>query len=157
MANKKLTSTKTKRFDVDFAVTNMTSGTTLNLGGLPKNIIITNGWAYVKTTILDAGDESTTLSIGYTDAAAGLYPATVLTSLTASNYLKLIPGILNIGVGEVITTVDTPAEVVAIGRVSANTSSGIVLQTAQQVTLTVSADHTVNAGTMTIWVEYLEF
>jgi hypothetical protein len=70
MANKKFTSTKTKRFDVDFAVTNMTTGTTLSLGDLPKNIIVTNGWAYVKTSIMDAGDESTTLSIGYTDSAA---------------------------------------------------------------------------------------
>jgi hypothetical protein len=157
MANKKFTSTKTKRFDVNFATTNMTSGTTLSLGGLPKNIIVTNGWAIVKTAIMDAGDESTTLSIGYTDAAAGFYPATALTSLTAGVYLKLIPGVLNIVDSAVITAVDTPAEVVALSRASGNTHSGIVLSTAQQVTLTVSADHTVNAGTMTIWVEYLEF
>jgi hypothetical protein len=157
MANKIFTSTKTKRFDVDFAVTNMTTGSTLNLGGLPKNIIVTNGWAYIKTTILDADDESTLLSIGYTDAAAGFYPATALTSLTAGVYLKLIPGVLDIKAAELITTVDTPAEIVALGRNTGLTHGGVVLQTAQQVTLTVGADHTVNAGTMTIWVEYLEF
>ena len=53
MANKKFVSTKTKRFDVDFAVTNIPVTSTINLGGLPKNIIVTNGWAYIKTTILD--------------------------------------------------------------------------------------------------------
>jgi hypothetical protein len=157
MANKKFTSTVCKRFDVDFAVNNMTTGSTLNLGGLPANILITDGWAYVKTTIMDAGDESTTLSIGYTDAAAGLYPATALTSITAGKYLKLIPGVLNIKASEVITTIDTPLEIVALARNTGETHGGIALTTAQQVTLTVSADHTVNAGTMSIWVEYLEF
>ena len=159
MANKNFVSTKTKRFDVDFAVTNIPVTSTINLGELPKNIIVTNGWAYIKTTILDDGDESTVMSIGYTDAAAGFYPATVLTSLTIGKYLKLIPGVLNIKAAEIITTVDTPAEVVAIARNNGDTHGGVVLQTAQQVTLTTTATnpHIVNAGTMTIWIEYLEF
>jgi hypothetical protein len=157
MANKKFSSTKTKRFDVNFATTNVTSAATINLGELPKNIIVTNGWAYVKTAILDADDESTTLSIGYTDAAAGFYPATAISGLTAGVYLKLIPGVINIKADALITTVDTPVEVVALSRNTGLTHGGVVLTTNQQVTITASADHTVNAGTLTIWVEYLEF
>lgn len=157
MANKNFTSTQLKRFDVDFAATNLAAAGTLNLGGLPKNVIITNGWAYIKTAIEDNGDESTTLSIGYTDAAAGFYPATAVSGLTAGVYLKLIPGVLNIGNGQALITVDTPAEAVALARVSGDTNSGLYLQTAQQVTLTSSNDHIINAGTMTIWVEYLKF
>lgn len=157
MANKKFVSSKVARFDVDFSVTNVTAAATINIGSLPKNIIITDGWAYIKTSIMDNGDESTTLSIGYTDAAAGFYPATALTSLLTTKYLKLIPGVLNVGTGEVITTVDTPAEVVGIARVSADTYSGLVLTTAQRVTMTSSNDHVINAGTMSVWVEYLEF
>jgi hypothetical protein len=159
MANKKFVSTKTKRFDVDFAVTNIAATSTINLGGLPKNIIVTNGWAYIKTTIEDAGDESSVLSIGYTDSAAGFYPATVLTSLVAGKYLKLIPSVLNIKADEIITTIDTPVKIVDLARNSGDTHGGVVLTTAQQVTLTTTATnpHIVNVGTMTIWIEYLEF
>jgi len=158
MANKLFSSKTIQRIDVNFATTPITAGSNITVGQLPANVIITDGWAVIKTELGDAdlGDD-TTMSIGYTGVAAGFYPATALTGMDAGVYLKLIPGVLNIVAAAVITTVDTPEEIVAVGRASGNTHSGIALTATKDVILTAGAGQNINAGTMSIFIEYLKF
>jgi hypothetical protein len=158
MANKKFSSKIVQRWDVNFATTGLAAAGVMILdGAIPTNALITNGWAVIKTSLGDVDDDSTTLAIGYTDVTAGFYPATAISGLDAGVYLKLIPGVLNIGTAEAITTVDTPAEVVALARVSGNTHSGITSAHEHHVILTASNDHNIDAGIITIFLEYLLF
>ena len=160
MANKKFSSKIVQRWDVNFATTPVTSGAAITLpGALPVNCLITDGWAVITSTeIRDKDDgDNTTLSIGYTGTAAGFYPATSIASMNLGTYLKLIPGVLNIVNGQAITTVDIPAEIVAIARASADTHSGIVNATETHVILTASADQDIDEGTMSIFIEYLKY
>lgn len=158
MANKKFSSKIVQRFDVSFVTDPITAGSYISIGTLPANCLITDGWAVIKTELgdVDNGDD-TTLSIGYTSSATALYPATSIASMNANVYLKLIPGVLNIVAAEAITTVDTPAEIVAVGRASGDTHSGIALTANKSVILSASADQNINQGTLTIWIEYLKF
>lgn len=158
MANKKYNSKVVQRFDVDFTVTTITAGSYISIGTLPNNSLVTDGWVVIKTELgdVDNGDD-TTLSIGYTSAAAALYPATAITAMNAGAYLKLIPGVINIVAAQALTTVDTPAEAVAIARASADTFSGLVQAANKNVLLSASADQNINQGTMTIFIEYLLF
>lgn len=157
MATKQFTSKKTIKFDINFAATPLVKNTSATIGYLPAGCIITDGWAVIKTELgdADAGDD-TTLSVGLAATAAALYPATSIANMNANTYLKLIPGVLNIGTGEVITTVDTPAEIVALGRVSANTHGGVVLTATSAVTLSASNDQNIDSGTMSIYIEYFK-
>jgi len=158
MANKLYASKVVQKFICDFTLTPVVANTSVGYGRLPKNIVLKDAWAVCETELgdVDNGD-NTTLSIGYTGQATAFYPATSIANMNASAYLKLIPGVLNIGSGEVITTVDTPAEVVAIGRVSANTHSGIVLTSETELILSASNDQNINQGKMHIFVEYYKF
>lgn len=154
---RQFTSKKVVKFDVDFAVTPITANAAITIGYIPANALITDGWAVIKTELGDADEgDDTTLSIGLAASAAALYPATAITGMNANVYLKLIPGVLNIGAAAVITTVDTPAEVVALGRVSADTHSGTVLTTTSAITMTASNDQNINAGTMSLYIEYFK-
>jgi hypothetical protein len=160
MANKKFTSKKVQRWDVNFATTPITANSYITLpGAIPTNCLITDGWAVITSTEIQDADEGddTTLSIGYTGAATGFFPATSIAGLNSGVYLKLIPGVLNIGSGQAITTVDTPAEVVAVARVSGDTHSGIVSAHEHHIILTASNDQNINEGTMSIFLEYLQY
>ena len=160
MANKKFSSKVVQRWDIDFTATPITAGSYITLNGaLPTNCLITDGWAVITSTeIRDKDDgDNTTLSIGYTSAATAFYPATSIAGMNLGVYLKLIPGVLNIGDSQAITTVDTPAEVVAIARVSGDTHSGIALSAEKHIILTAGADQDIDDGTMSIFLEYLKF
>lgn len=160
MANKKFSSKIVQRWDVNFATTPITAGSLITLpGALPTNCLITDGWAVITSTeIRDANDgDDTTLSIGYTAAATAFYAATSIAGMNLGTYLKLIPGVLNIGDSQAITSVDTPAEVVAIARVSGDTHSGIALSAEKHIILSASADQNIDEGTMSIFLEYLKF
>jgi len=158
MANKLYSSKVVQKFDVNFATTAITAASYITVGTLPANVIVTDGWAIIKTELGDAdtGDD-TTLSIGYTGVAAGFYPATSIAGMDAAVYLKLIPGVINIVAAELITTVDTPVEVVALARASANTHSGIALTATKDIILTAGAGVNINDGTMSIFIEYFKF
>lgn len=158
MANKLYSSKIVQRIDVNFATTPITANSYITVGQLPANLIITDGWAVIKTELgdADAGDD-TTMSIGYTGAAAALYAATAITNMNAGVYLKLLPGVINIVAAQAITTVDTPEEAVSIARASADTFTGKVLTTTKDIILTASNDQNINDGTMSIFIEYLKF
>lgn len=158
MANKLYSGKVVQRFDINFATTPITANSYITVGTLPANVFITDGWAFIKTELhdADAGD-NTTLSIGYTGVAAGFYPATAITSMDANVYLKLIPGVLEIKAGEAITTVDTAVEVVALARNTGLTHNGIALTATKNIILTASNDQNINAGTMSIFLEYFKF
>jgi len=158
MANKKFSSAVTQRFDINFATTPVVKNSTLSVGTLPDNCLITDGWVVIKTELGDADNaDDTTLSIGYTGAATAFYPATSIAGMDAGVYLKLIPGVINIGSGELIATVDTPAEIVGIARVSADTHSGEVLTDNKALLFTASNDQNINAGTISVFLTYLKF
>lgn len=160
MANKKFTSKIVQRWDVNFATTPITANSYITLpGALPANCLITDGWAVITSTeIQDADDgDNTTLSIGYNGAATAFYPATSIASMNLGVYLKLIPGVINVVAAEAITTVDTPAEAVALARASGDTFSGIALTAEKHIILSASNDQNIDAGTMSIFIEYLKF
>jgi hypothetical protein len=158
MANKKFSSAVTQRFDINFATTPVVKNSTLSVGTLPDNCLITDGWVVIKTELGDADNaDDTTLSIGYTGAATAFYPATSIAGMDAGVYLKLIPGVINIGSNELIATVDTPAEIVGIARVSADTHSGKVLTDNKALLFTASNDQNINAGTISVFLTYLKF
>lgn len=157
MATKQFTSKKTMKFDVNFATTPITANSNITIGYIPANIILTDGWAIIKTELGDADEgDNTTLSIGIASTADALYPATSIAGMNANTYLKLIPGVINIKSGEAITTVDTPAEIVALGRNSGATHGGQVITSNSAITLSASNDQNINAGTMSIYLEYFK-
>jgi len=158
MANKFYTSEVTQKFSIDFSVKNAVKNASTSYGRLPKNIIIIDAWAVCETELgdADAGDD-TTISIGYTGQAAAFYPATSIDNMNAGTYLKLIPGVINVGSGQAITSVDTPAEVVAIARVSADTHSGIVLTDVKELIIAASNDQNISEGKLHIFVKYYKF
>jgi hypothetical protein len=157
MAIKQFTSKKTIKFDVDFSQNPVAANDTNIIGYVPGNSIITDGWAVIKSELGDADEgDDTTLSIGLGTTKTALYPATSIASMDDNVYLKLIPGVLNIKAGEALTTVDTPAEIVALGRNSGETHGGKVLTTNTAITLTAGNDKNINAGTMSIYLEYFK-
>lgn len=157
MANKLFSAKTIQRIDVNFATTPITANSNITVGQLPANIIITDGWVAIKTELgdADAGDD-TTLSIGYTGAAAAFYPATAITNMNAGVVMKMIPGVLEIKAGEAITTVDTAVEIVALAR-HTTTHNGIILTSTKDVILSASNDQNINDGTLSIFIEYLKF
>jgi hypothetical protein len=158
MANKKFSSKVIERFDISFVTNPITKNSYIEVGRVPDNVIVTNGWAVIKTELGDADDgDNTTLAIGYdSNTDASPYPATAITNMNANTYLKLIPGVINIAASQAITTVDTPAEAVALGRVSGATFGGTVVTTTKKIVLSASNDQNIDKGTMTIWLEYLK-
>ena len=158
MGKSKFKSKVIEKFDISFVTNPITKNSYIEVGRVPDNVLITNGWAVIKTELGDADDgDNTTLAIGFdSNTDASLYPATAITAMNANAYLKLIPGVINIGSGQALTTVDTPAEAVAVGRVSGNTFGGTVVTTTKKIVLSASNDQNIDKGTMTIWLEYLK-
>jgi hypothetical protein len=153
MANKLYTSAVTQKFVVDFTTKSATANASTAYGRLPKNIVITDAWAVCETELGDADNgDNTTISIGYTSAAAAFYPATSIASMNAGTYLKLIPGVINVGAAEALTPVDTPLKVVALGRVSGNTHSGIVLTTEVELIIAARNDQDIDQCKMHIFI-----
>lgn len=141
---------KTQKFVYDVSVNGGTKGTSISIGTLPKSAFIVGGWAYVNTVPVGA---TTTLSIGITGTTAGLYPATTATTLSGNSKLQLLPGVINIGAGAAITTIDTPAEVVAVGRTGFDATT-VVLDSNKEVLITLSNDNDLTQGKITVFVQY---
>jgi hypothetical protein len=141
---------KTQKFVYDVAVDGGVKNTSISIGTLPKSAFIVGGWAYVNT--VPVGD-TTTLAIGITGTTAGLYPATTATTLAGNSKLQLLPGVLNIGSGQAITTVDTPAEIVAVSRTGFDATT-VVLDSNKEVLITLSNDNNLTQGKITIFIQY---
>ena len=155
MSNEFLTK-RVVQFTYDVTINGGTKNTSIDIGGLPDNAILTGGYAHVITKPIDAdAGDNTTVSLGYTGVVAGFYPATAISSLTAGSVLKLIPGVINVGSGEAITTVDTPAEAVAIGRVSGDTFSLIALTDSKRVLVSINNDQNLTVGKINVFIEYV--
>jgi len=148
---KSFASLKTQKFVYDATVDGGTKNTSISIGTLPKNAMIVGGWAYVNTLPVGA---TTTLALGYTGATTAFSAATTAANLAAGTYLRLTPGVINIGAGNAITTVDTPAEAVAYTRVSADTFGAITLTANKEVLVTLSNDNDLTAGKLTVFIEY---
>lgn len=146
---------RVQKFTYKPSVDGGTKNTAIAIGILPKGALIVNGYAHVVNAFGDDDDNSTTLSFGYTGAATAFYAATAVSALTNDVMLKLIPGVLNIGNGALITTVDTPAEIVALSRVAGDTYGFIYLTADKEVLTTVSNDHNVDEGEIDLFIEYV--
>src|SRR5512133_2144449 len=99
---------RVQKFTYKPSVDGGTTNTDIAIGNLPKGAFLVNGYAHVVNALGDDGDDSTTISLGYTGAATAFYPATAISALTNDITLKLIPGVINIGAAEALTTIDTP-------------------------------------------------
>jgi len=140
------------KFTYDVAVHGGVKNTSIVIGKLPKNAYVTDGWAYIATTPVGA---TTTLALGITGATGAFYAATTATTLADTvGMLKLLPGVLNIGDSQPITTVDTPAEIVAIGRVSGATYNTVKTTANVDVLVTLSNDNNLTAGKIHVYLEY---
>lgn len=148
---KQFAALKTQKYTWDATVDGGTKNTSISIGTLPANSMIVGGWAYINTT--PVGD-TTTLALGYTSATTAFSAATTATSLTGGTYLRLAPGVINIGSGQAITTVDTPAEAIAYGRVSSDTFGALALTANKEVLVTLSNDSNLTAGKITVFIEY---
>lgn len=155
MAYKKIKSfaaLKTQKFVFDVAVDGGTKGTSISIGTLPKSAFIVGGWAYVNTVPVGA---TTTLALGVTGSTTALYPATTATTLAGGSKLQLVPGVINIGAAQAITTVDTPAEIVAVGRTGFDAST-VVLDGNKEVLVTLSNDNDLTQGKITVFIAYYQ-
>ncbi len=147
---------RVQKFTYNALVDSVTKNTSVTIGYLPANALIVNGYAKVTVafTDSDAGND-TTVSLGYTSAVAAFYPATACSALTDNVVLKLIPGVINIGAAEAITTVDTPAEIVAVARVSGDTHSLINFTAGVAVLLSISNHKDLATGRIDVYIEYV--
>ena len=114
---------------------------------IPEGALITRAWTYCETAITDDGDNSTTLALGYT-GATGAFIAAV-----ACNTVQYAAGIgttlvenyaldggaltaLNMGIARDATLLHTTADV--------------------ELLLTLNNDHAIDAGKLTLFVEYVQ-
>jgi hypothetical protein len=114
---------------------------------IPEGALITRAWTYCETAVSDDGDNSTTLALGYS-GATGAFIAAV-----ACNTVQYAAGIgmtlvdnyaldgnaltaLNMGIARDATLLHTTADV--------------------ELLLTLSDDHVIDAGKLTLYVEYVQ-
>jgi len=114
---------------------------------IPEGALITRAWTYCETAVSDDGDNSTTLALGYS-GATGAFIAAV-----ACNTVQYAAGIgmtlvdnyaldgnsltaLNMGIARDATLLHTTADV--------------------ELLLTLSNDHVIDAGKLTLFVEYVQ-
>lgn len=153
-AKNEFLTTRIQKFTWDFSVDGGANNSAIVLGDLPDNALITKGWAHVVTKPVDsdAGDDQT-ISLGYTGAATAFMAATAISSLTAGKTIRLLPGVLTIGAGQAITTVDTAAEICAVSRSGADFGA-IKLTADKRVLLTIADDVALTAGKIHVYIEY---
>lgn len=132
----------------DVAVNGGVDNTTYTIGKLPAGSLVTGGYGVVRTNFDDGADESTTISIGYTSAAAGFKAALAGSAYNALNpkTFTLLPGM---GTGADAAQ-DTPAELAALVA-----ATYILNSTAVDVTVTLSNDTDFTAGKIDVYIEYV--
>jgi len=165
MANNPLSNKYVARASWDFATTNGSGGAesiSAHSGSIfiPEGALITNAYYFVDTTISDNGDDSTIISIGYTGAVAAfsaalLISGTGVNGVAAGNFDAGVHGTLVGFAGGAETGDDNQTALVTIA-----TKAATLIHTAADVELllTVGASnvHTLNAGKMTLFVEYVQ-
>jgi hypothetical protein len=132
----------------DVAVNGGVDDTAYVVGSLPNGAIITGGFCIVRTNFDDGADESTTIAIGYTGAAAaflGAVAGSVLNGLTPK-ITVFLPGI---GAGA-DAAADTGIEVAALTALTY-----IPLTANVNVLVTLSNDTNFVAGKLDIYIEYV--
>ena len=165
MANNPLTNKYVAKASWNFATTNGSGGAesiSAHNGPIiiPEGAVITNAYYHVGTTVSDNGDDSTIISIGFTGAVAAfsaalLISGTGVNGVAAGNFDAGIHGTLVGFAGGAETGDDNQTALVTIA-----TKAATLIHTAADVELllTVGASnvHTLNIGTVTLFVEYVQ-
>ena len=126
---------------------------------IPDGALITKAYYHVGTTVSDNGDDSTQFSLGYTGAVAA-FVAEIAISATGTNgvadgqYDAGVHGTL-VGMGAALGADgahDTALEVIALNTATmAHSATDVELL----VTVGNTGVHTLNAGNLTLFVEYV--
>jgi len=127
---------------------------------IPEGAVITKAYYQVGTTISDNGDDSTIISIGYTGAVAAfsaalLISGTGVNGVAAGNFDAGVHGTL-VGMGAALgadSAHDTALEVIAL---NAATMAHTAVDVELFLTVGASNVHTLNAGNLTLFVEYVQ-
>ena len=114
---------------------------------IPEGALILRAWTYCETAITDDGDNSTTAALGYTGATGAFIAAVAVNTVqygagigaTLVDNYALDGGALtalNMGIARDATLLHTTADV--------------------ELLLTLNNDHNVDAGKITLFVEYVQ-
>jgi hypothetical protein len=147
MANNMFLEKRVQKFVYDVAVDGGTKNTAITIGTLPKNALITAGYLVTNTDLVGA---TTTVSIGYTGAATAFMAAATATTMDAGEKIALLPGLIDIGAGQALTTFDTAVELAPFVA-----ASQILLDANKNVIVTLSNDNDLTAGKFTMFLEYV--
>ena len=114
---------------------------------IPEGALITRAWTYCETAVTDDGDNSTTLALGYT-GTTGAFIAAV-----ACNTVQYAAGIG-------MTLIDNYAldgnALTALNMGIARDATMIALTADKELLLTLNDDHNIDAGKLTLFVEYVQ-
>ena len=116
---------------------------------LPEGALITKVYLHTETTVADDGDNSTTLSLGYTGALAAFLAATAISATVwAAGSHNTLVGYPDLGAD---AAHDSQLEVAALYA-----ATYIAVTTDVEVLITLNNDHNVDAGKVTVFVEYVQ-
>ena len=116
---------------------------------IPEGALITKVYTHVETAITDDGDNSTTLSLGYTGALAGFLAATAINATVwAAGSHNTLVGYPNLGAD---AAHDSQLEVAALYA-----ATYIAVTADVEVLITLNNDHAIDAGKVTVFVEYVQ-
>ena len=126
---------------------------------IPDGAVITKAYYHVATTVEDSGDDSTQISLGYTGAVAAFVAeiaisATGTNGIAAGQYDAGVHGTL-VGMGAALgddADHNTALEVIALNAATmAHSATDVELL----VTVGSTGVHTLDAGNLTLFVEYV--
>ena len=140
---------RVQKFTYDVSVHGGTENTSIEIGRLPANALITGGFAKVTTAFSDSDNgNDTTVALGYTGATTAFLAATACTALTDNAVFTLLPGQPALGAD---AAHDTAVEVAALVA-----ASYINLTAEKSVLVTINDSNTdLDAGSIDIFIEYV--
>ena len=116
---------------------------------IPEGALITKVYIHTETAVTDDGDNSTTISLGYTGTLAAFAAATdVNATIWAAGSHNTLVGYPNLGAD---AAHDSQLEVAALYA-----ATYIAVTTDVEVLITLNNDHAVDAGKFTVFVEYVQ-
>ena len=116
---------------------------------IPEGALITKVYLHTETTVADDGDNSTTISLGYTGALAAFLAATAINATVwAAGSHNTLVGYPNLGAD---AAHDSQLEVAALYA-----ATYIAVTTDVEVLITLNNDHNVDAGKVTVFKEYVQ-
>ena len=116
---------------------------------IPEGALITKVYQHCETTVADDGDNSTTISLGYTGALAAFLAATAISATVwAAGSHDTLVGYPDLGAD---AAHDSQLEVAALYA-----ATYIAITTDVEVLITLNNDHNVDAGKVTVFVEYVQ-